>query len=410
MTMQLTMPALSPTMEKGTLARWLIAAGDEIRVGDVVAEVETDKATMEVEADQNGWIARLTVAEGTNDVPVGSVIAILAAVGEGRTAASGTKAPPSVPAAAPTPTPAVLDRAATPPMIDPQIDAAPLARRIASARGLSLADIAGSGSGGRIVRRIVGLSSRIPMGAGGSAPQQPAEAGGASPPVGVPVESAKLSTMRRTIAHRLSESKRTVPHFYLTTRCNLDPLLQLRGQLNAEPGVRLSVNDMLIKALGMALMRVPEANVQYGGDTLHRFTRADIAMAVAIPGGLVTPVIRDAGSLSLSAIAQASRSLADRARNGQMTPDDYAGGTASLSNLGMYGIDEMLPVINPPQALILGIGAGIAQPWRVKDAIALATVMAVTGSFDHRAIDGAIAATLMAAFRELVQTPLLLCC
>ena len=231
----------------------------------------------------------------------------------------------------------------------------------------------------------------------------------APPPEGVPVETVTLSTMRKTIARRLTESKQQVPHFYLTARCNLDPLLKLRVELNASleaRGIKLSVNDLLIKAMALALTQVPDANVQYGGDELHRFNRADISMAVAIDGGLITPVIRDAGSLSLSAIAQAAKALANKAREGKLMPEDYQGGTATISNLGMFGIDEMFPVINPPQALILGIGAGVEQPWKVNGDIALATIMSATGSFDHRAIDGAAAAEFMAAIKEFVENPM----
>jgi pyruvate dehydrogenase E2 component (dihydrolipoamide acetyltransferase) len=230
-----------------------------------------------------------------------------------------------------------------------------------------------------------------------------------APPTGVPVETVKLSSMRKTIARRLAESKQTVPHFYLTARCRLDALLKLRGELNASlsaRGFKLSVNDLLIKAMALAMEQVPDANVQFGGDELFRFSRVDISMAVAIEGGLVTPVIRDAGALSLSAIAQQSKALATKARDGKLVPEDYLGGTASISNLGMFGIDEMFPVINPPQALILGVGAGIEQPWEVDGEIALATIIALTASFDHRAIDGAIAARFMAALRELIERPL----
>ncbi len=231
------------------------------------------------------------------------------------------------------------------------------------------------------------------------------------PPTGVPVESVKLTTMRKTIARRLSESKQTVPHFYLTVRCNLDPLLKLRGGLNASlasRGIKLSVNDFMIKALAKALTEVPDANVHFGGDVLHRFSRADISMAVAIEGGLITPVIRGADSLSVSAIAEQSKALAGKARDGKLEPGEYEGGTVSISNLGMFGIDEMFPVINPPQALILGIGAGTEQPWKVEDEIALATIMSATASFDHRAIDGAVAAEFMAAFKTLIESPLLI--
>ncbi len=225
------------------------------------------------------------------------------------------------------------------------------------------------------------------------------------------METVKLSGMRKTIARRLTESKQQVPHFYLTARCNLDPLLKLRSEINAGlegRGVKVSVNDMLMKAMAMALIAVPDANVQFGGDVLHRYARVDISMAVAIEGGLVTPVIRGVDTLSLTAIATQAKALADKARDGKLAPEDYQGGTCSLSNLGMFGIDEMFPVINPPQALILGTAAGVKQPWNIDGELALATVMAATGSFDHRAIDGAAAARFMAEFRRLIERPMLI--
>jgi pyruvate dehydrogenase E2 component (dihydrolipoamide acetyltransferase) len=426
MAIELKMPALSPTMEKGTLAKWLVAVGDEVKSGDVIAEIETDKATMEFEAIEEGRIASLTVAEGTDDVPVGTIIAIMAEEGEEVAAAPAqvmadaeatvearmpsppaTAGPDTVPVADPVPAPSNVAQA------DSQtVNATPLARRIANFKGLSLSSFKGSGPRGKIVKADLGLSSFLSpspiiaqqMNGTESSPVY-------DPPAGVPVESVKLTTMRKTIARRLSESKQTVPHFYLTVRCNLDPLLKLRSELNASlapRGIKLSVNDFMIKALAKALTEVPDANVQFGGDVLHRFKRADISMAVAIAGGLITPVIRGADSLSLSAIAEQSKALAGKARDGMLEPGEYIGGTASISNLGMFGIDEMFPVINPPQALILGIGAGIEQPWKVDGEMALATIMSATASFDHRAIDGAVAAEFMAAFRTLIESPLLI--
>ncbi|WP_321326152.1 dihydrolipoamide acetyltransferase family protein [uncultured Parasphingorhabdus sp.] len=427
MAIDVEMPALSPTMEKGTLAKWLVAVGDEVKSGDVIAEIETDKATMELEAVDEGRIASLLVAEGTDDVPVGTAIATMAEQGEDIVAAPApeTRQPAAAEAlvetqrsaapAAPEPAPAPV---ADPiPATDGRADgkaynATPLARRIASMKGLALGSLKGSGSRGKIVKADLGLPSLLsPPQTAAAQITEPRPPLVYDPPAGVPVESVKLSTMRKTIARRLGESKRTVPHFYLTVRCNLDPLLTLRRELNASlaaRGVKLSVNDFMIKALAGALAEVPDANVQFGGDMLHRFSRSDIAMAVAIEGGLVTPVIRDAASLSLSAIAEQSQALAAKAREGKLGPGDYEGGTASISNLGMFGIDEMFPVINPPQALILGIGAGIEQPWKVDGELALATIMSATASFDHRAIDGAVAARFMAAFKLLVESPLLI--
>jgi pyruvate dehydrogenase E2 component (dihydrolipoamide acetyltransferase) len=415
---ELKMPALSPTMEKGTLARWLVKPGDLVRPGDLIAEVETDKATMEVEAIDEGRVAELTVAEGSENVPVGAVIARLSDEGE---ATEPTVA--ETPATMPEPALAASATATmeAPPPPTPQfpranfadrIKVSPLAARVAHAKGIDLSAIAGTGPGGRIVRSDLGLTPTIATVSAPAPACHPIDAF-APPAQGVPVETVKLSGMRKTIARRLTESKQQVPHFYLTARCNLDPLLQLRSEINAGlegRGVKVSVNDMLMKAMAMALIAVPDANVQFGGDVLHRYARVDIAMAVAIEGGLVTPVIQGINTLSLTTIATQAKALADKARDGKLAPEDYQGGTCSLSNLGMFGIDEMLPVINPPQALILGTAAGVKQPWNVDGELALATVMAATGSFDHRAIDGAAAARFMAEFRRLIETPMLIVC
>jgi pyruvate dehydrogenase E2 component (dihydrolipoamide acetyltransferase) len=396
MSIELKMPALSPTMEKGTLARWLVKKGDMVKPGDLIAEIETDKATMELEAIDEGTITSLMVPEGTDDVSVGTVIALIAEVGEAVAPkvlelADGAPASVTPEPAAPPPPPAAKDAAPIPgpapghvaKFDNSDVNATPLARRIATAKGLSLLGITGTGARGRIVKSDISLPSLLaPLPAPASTPVAASRVADPTydPPAGVPVETIKLTTMRKTIARRLSESKQTVPHFYLTARCNLDALLRLRGELNtslATRGVKLSVNDLVIKA-----------------------------MAVAIEGGLITPVIRDAGALSLSAIARASKALALKARDGKLVPEDYQGGTASISNLGMFGIDEMFAVINPPQALILGIGSGIEQPWKIGSEIALATIMAATASFDHRAIDGASAAQFMAALRDLIEAPL----
>lgn len=424
MATELKMPALSPTMEKGTLAKWLVAEGDRVKAGDLIAEIETDKATMELEAVDDGRVAGLVIAEGTDDVPVGTVIALLAE-DDGPapepvladSIAEQAADPPSAAARAPEPDQPQLAPAlsAAVSRISPseRLKVSPLALRIAEAKGISLDGIIGTGPNGRIVRSDLGIvpltrsQSKTPAPAMGA----PVNATTAPLPAGVPVETVKLTAMRRTIARQLTEAKQTVPHFYLTVRCNLDPLLKLRKELNRTleaRGFKISVNDMLLKAMALALAEVPDANVQFGGDELHRFRHIDIAMAVAIEGGLITPVFRDAGALSISAIAQMSKTLAGRARDGTLTPEEYQGGTASLSNLGMFGIDEMVPVINLPQALILGIGAGVEQPWKVAGALGLATVMAATASFDHRAIDGAVAAEFMTAFRRYVETPLLI--
>ncbi|MDB5723404.1 MAG: branched-chain alpha-keto acid dehydrogenase subunit, partial [Novosphingobium sp.] len=392
------------------------------------------KATMEFEAADAGRIASLIVPEGSSDVAVGTVIALLSAEGEPvREAVVQTTAPVMVetvaavseqpralpPEAVPAPvqsaapSPHASDRSTPRARLSPadRVKVSPLALRIAEAKGIELGGITGSGPNGRIVRADLGLRSLIvpsPVAASMTASAAPPVTF-APPPEGVPVETIKLSGMRKTIARRLTESKQNVPHFYLTARCNLDAMLKLRAELNAglsSRGIKLSVNDFMIKALAQALIEVPDANVQFGGDELHRFARADISMAVAIDGGLITPVIKDVAVLSLSAISAQSKLLAAKARDGKLMPEEYQGGTASISNLGMFGIDEMFPVINPPQALILGVAAGVEQPWKVNGEIALATVVAATASFDHRAIDGAIAAQFMASLRGLIETPL----
>ncbi|MDR7154341.1 pyruvate dehydrogenase E2 component (dihydrolipoamide acetyltransferase) [Sphingobium xenophagum] len=430
MALELKMPALSPTMEKGNLAKWLVNVGDLVKPGDLLAEIETDKATMEFEAIEEGRIAELRVPEGSENVAVGTVIAVLGEATEmGLAEQTPSKQPLPSPPDAKQASPAVdasphsgplfstvgeVTVAVTPAKIQSKAEpvATPLARRIASAMGLDLAKIMGTGARGRIVKADLGLQAKAPPLAAVAAGAETAVLS-VAPPAGIPVESIKLSAMRKTIARRLTQSKQTVPHFYLTVRCQLDALLKLRGELNAglaSQGIKLSVNDLLIKAMAKAMERVPDANVQFGGDELHRFKRVDIAMAVAIDGGLVTPVIQDAGALSLSAIANLSKNLAAKARDGKLTPEEYQGGTASISNLGMFGIDEMFPVINPPQALILGVAAGIEQPWKVDGDIGLATIMAATASFDHRAIDGAIAAQFMGALRDLIESPILLVC
>jgi pyruvate dehydrogenase E2 component (dihydrolipoamide acetyltransferase) len=372
---------------------------------------------MEFEAPEGGRVAELIVGEGASDVPVGAVLALLARADE----AVETIARPG-PAATAEAVP--VEVAAEPSLASSQApiaalahDAAaekalatPLARRLAAAQGVSLSAITGTGPRGRIVRDDV-IARRAPPSASRSTALALVTPAGPNygPPEGVPHQAIKLSTMRRTIARRLTESKQTVPHFYLTARCRLDALLKQREDLNASlaaRGLKLSVNDVLIKALALAMIAVPEVNVQFAGEEMYRFERVDISMAVAIEGGLITPVLRDVGALSLSAIAQQSKALAERARLGKLAPEDYAGGTASISNLGMFGIDDMFPVINPPQALILGVAAGVEQPWKVDGGVGLATIMAATASFDHRVIDGATAARFMEAFRQLVEDPL----
>jgi len=425
MAINIQMPALSPTMEEGTLSKWLVKEGDTVRSGDVMAEIETDKATMEFEAVDEGIIGKILVPEGADGVKVGTVIAVLVEEGEEVPADAGAPAPEKAapadaPAAAPAPAaPAPqAPRAASTPApaaAGDRVKASPLARRIAAQTNVDLAGITGSGPNGRIVKADVesAKSGAAPQPAAASAAPAPAQAPAPAPAAaqdfGIPHEVEKLSNMRKTIARRLTESKQQVPHIYLTVDIRLDALLKLRAKLNAalEPsGVKISVNDMLIKALAKALLAVPKCNVQFAGDQLLAFSRADISVAVSIAGGLITPIIVDAGSKAISAISTEMKDLAARAKDGKLAPHEYQGGTASISNMGMMGIKEFAAVINPPQAMIMAIGAGEKRPYIVDDALGVATVMSATGSFDHRAIDGADGAELMKVFKQLVEAPL----
>jgi pyruvate dehydrogenase E2 component (dihydrolipoamide acetyltransferase) len=433
MTIELKMPALSPTMEEGTLAKWMIKVGDTVKSGDLMAEIETDKATMEFEAVDEGVVTEILIAEGSEGVKVGTVIARIAgdneeaqpsppSGGEGRTAQPDgergeSKAPPPI-ATPPSPSAAVAAPPSPPKGGEgSRIIASPLAKRLAAAQGIDLAGVKGSGPGGRIVKAdlegvMPGAAAPAPVAAAApvSAPAAPAPAAPAPiPDFGIPHEAVKLSGMRKTIARRLTESKQTVPHIYLTVDIRLDALLKLRGELNASlasRGVKLSVNDMLIKALGVALVQVPKCNVSFAGDTMLMYSRADISVAVSVPNGLITPIITDAGAKSISTVSTEMAALAAKAKDGKLQPHEYQGGTASLSNMGMMGIKQFEAVINPPQGMIMAIGAGEKRPYVVDDALAIATVMCATGSFDHRAIDGADGAQLMKVFKELVETPL----
>lgn len=418
MPIEIKMPALSPTMEEGTLAKWLVKVGDKVSSGDIMAEIETDKATMEFEAVDEGVIASIAVAEGTEGVKVGTVIATLA--GDDEAASPAPAAKPAAAAATPAPAApapaAVVARAPAPVAVAPvkaageRVIASPLAKRIAETRGVDLTGMKGSGPGGRIVKADV--EAVAPGAAPAAAPAAtPAAAAvpAATPDFGIPYEAEKLNNVRKTIARRLTEAKQTIPHIYLTVDVRLDALLKLRGELNKAleaQGVKLSVNDLLIKALAKALEIVPKCNVSFAGDELRKFSRSDISVAVAAPSGLITPIIVDAGSKTVSQISKEMKALADKAREGKLMPHEYQGGTASLSNLGMFGIKQFDAVINPPQAMILAVGAGEQRPYIVDGALAVATVMSVTGSFDHRAIDGADGAQLMQAFKTLVEQPL----
>jgi len=419
------MPALSPTMEEGTLARWLIKPGDKVQAGDIMAEIETDKATMEFEAVDEGTLASIAVEEGSEGVKVGTVIAMLAEEGEDvdeaakaapagdagdareekveqeakRTEEPKAEAQPTAASAAPQPT-------------GDRIVASPLAKRIAEQKGLDLSQVKGSGPNGRIVKADVEKAQ--PGKASATAdkamtdPKTPAKTPAESD-FGAPYEAQKLNNVRKVIARRLTEAKQTIPHIYLTVDVRLDALLKLRSQLNASleaDGVKLSVNDLLIKALARALQRVPACNVSFQGDELHQYTRQDISVAVAAPSGLITPIVVDAGRKGLAQIGTEMKELAGKARDGKLQPHEYQGGTASLSNLGMFGTKQFDAVINPPQAMILAVGAGEQRPYVIDGALGVATVMSATGSFDHRAIDGADGAQLMEAFKNLCENPM----
>ncbi|WP_298194822.1 pyruvate dehydrogenase complex dihydrolipoamide acetyltransferase [Novosphingobium sp.] len=437
MPIQIKMPALSPTMEEGTLAKWLVKVGDKVSSGDIMAEIETDKATMEFEAVDEGTVVAIDVAEGTEGVKVGTVIATIAGEDEGDAApaapaaaptpapVAATPAPSPAPVAAPTPAPAPVAAAPAPApapaaAAGDRIVASPLAKRIASEKGIDLGTVTGSGPHGRIIK--ADLDAATPAAAKAptavAAPVAAVPAPVAAPTAApapfstdIPHEAVKLSSMRKTIARRLTEAKATVPHYYLTVDISLDKLLKLRAELNAAlagEGVKLSVNDLLIKALGKALMLAPDANVSFAGDNLIRYSRADIAVAVSIPGGVITLIVTGADVKSISTIQKDMADLAARAKSGKLAPHEYQGGTASLSNLGMFGIKQFEAVINPPQGMIMAIGAGEKRPYVIDDALGIATVMSATGSFDHRAIDGAEGAQLMQAFKTLIEAPLAL--
>ncbi len=436
MAFEIMMPALSPTMEKGTLVRWLVREGEPVSTGDLLAEIETDKASMEFEAATDGVLSRILVGDGAEDVPVGTVIGLIgdvqddAAAQDGQASQDGPAPQDGVVAAMGErtaeisgPSEAALPAAPSENPLPPErmitqggVLASPLAGRIAAQRSIDLKRIRGSGPSGRIMKTDLGLATtRAALVPAPNAEPVPPDAVQTVPvPVptlaaAIPHEIVKLSGMRRTIARRLTEAKQTIPHFYLSVDVRLDELLALRRELNAlEASPKLSVNDFLVKALALSLVATPDANVQFTGDTLLRFKRADISVAVAIPGGLVTPVIVDAGGKCMSQIATEFRALAERARAGKLAPEDYQGGVASLSNLGMYGMDSIIPVLSPPQAVIVGVGAGEERPHAVNGALGLATVMNATGSFDHRAIDGAVGAEMMRSFKGLLENPLLL--
>ena len=424
---EILMPALSPTMEEGTLAKWLVKEGDTVSSGDLLAEIETDKATMEFEAVDEGVIGKILVAEGSEGVKVNTAIAVL--LGDGESADDiGAAAPAAAaPSAEAAPAPAAAAPAAAPAPAAPvkdgtRIFATPLARRIAADKGLDLSQISGSGPRGRIVKADVEGATAAPKAAAPAAAAAPtATPAAAAMPTGPATdtvlkmfegrdfEEVKLDGMRKTVAARLTEAKQTVPHFYLRRDILLDDLLKFRSQLNKQleaRGVKLSVNDFIIKACANALQQVPDCNAVWAGDRMLKMKASDVAVAVAIEGGLFTPVIKDAEMKSLSALSAEMKDLATRARDRKLAPHEYVGGTFAISNLGMYGIDNFDAIINPPHGGILAVGAGVKKPVVGKDGeLAVATVMSVTLSVDHRVIDGALGAQLLEAIKGNLENP-----
>jgi pyruvate dehydrogenase E2 component (dihydrolipoamide acetyltransferase) len=448
MPINILMPALSPTMEKGNLAKWLKKEGDKVKSGDVIAEIETDKATMEVEAVDEGTIAKILVPEGTQDVPVNDVIAVLAGDGEDVKAAGAGSAPPK--AAAPAQAPAAAKPAAAqttaptakaeapvsaapapqPAAPAPQANghtrtfSSPLARRLAKEAGVELTRINGSGPHGRVIARDV---EEAKSGKGLKAPAA-APSTASAPALGMSdkqilalfepgsYEVVPHDGMRRTIAQRLTASVQTVPHFYLTMDCDIGKLLAAREEINAtapkdkekKPAYKLSVNDFVIKAMAIALQRIPNANVSWNEGGMLKHKHSDIGVAVAMPGGLITPIIRKAETKPVSAISAEMKDFAARARARKLKPEEYLGGTTAVSNLGMFGIKDFTAVINPPHATILAVGAGEQRPIVKNGKIEIAEIMSVTMTCDHRAVDGALGAELIGAFKRLIENPVLM--
>ena len=418
---EIRMPALSPTMTEGTLAKWLVKEGDEITAGMVIAEIETDKATMEVEAVDEGTLAKILVAEGTQNVAVNSLIAVLAEEGEDpaslevpAAATSAPAAPAPTPAsasvAAPTPAPVAAPTPApvAAPAVSPAVSSAvssgarvfasPLAKRLATQNDINLSSITGSGPYGRIIKADIDAALAGGITASASAPASAGSSGGRFVP---------HSAMRRTIAARLQQSKQDAPHFYLSVDCEIDTLLAARKALNekAPEGVKISVNDMVIRASAMALKAVPDVNGWFEEEGCRYFDTADICMAVALDGGLITPIIPAVETLGLAEISQKSKDLAKRARDGKLAPEEYTGGGFTISNLGMFGVKEFSAVINPPQGAILAVGAGTQRPVVKDGQLSIATVMTVTLSCDHRIVDGALGAQWLQAFKGYIEQP-----
>ena len=422
MAVEILMPALSPTMEEGTLAKWLVKAGDKVKSGQIIAEIETDKATMEFEAVDEGIISQLLVAAGTAGVRVNTPIAVIVEEGESLSAApkpaapvAAVSAPVAVAAAVPVAAPAAKGQGA-------RVFASPLARRLALDKGLDLAGVAGSGPHGRIVKADVeGSNALAPVKTSAAPATTAATPAKSAMPTGMTAETVMkmyadraytevtLDGMRRTIAARLTEAKQTIPHFYLRREVRLDALMAFREQMNKgleSRGIKLSLNDFIIKACALALQAVPNANAVWAGDRILKLKPSDVAVAVAVDGGLFTPVLRDADSKTLSALSAEMKDLAARAKTKKLSPHEYQGGSFAISNLGMMGVENFDAVINPPHGAILAVGAGIKKPVVLKDnSIGVATVMSMTLSVDHRVIDGALGAAFLKVVVELLENP-----
>lgn len=438
MPIKILMPALSPTMTEGKLAKWLVKEGDDVESGDVMAEIETDKATMEVEAVDEGKIGKIVIAEGTDGVAVNAVIALLledgedasaldgmdtASSGGGEVKAEATPAPEAVPTEAPAVAPAQAAPAGPAPTSSggDRIFSSPLARRLAKMEEIDISQVSGSGPHGRVVKRDIDKAvsegtGKAPASGTSAAAAAPA-ATAATPPAGIDAamlsllpeyEAVENSGMRKTIAKRLTASARDIPHFNVSADIELDALMALRKELNGREGAdyKISVNDFVIKAVALTLKRQPDCNVSYTDDAILRFNRADISMAVAVEGGLITPIIKDAGAKGLATISAEAKELAGKARDGKLQPQEYQGGTFSISNLGMFGVSSFNSIINAPQGGILSVGAGQQRPVVKDGALSIATVMTVTLAVDHRCIDGAAAAAFVKEFRGILEDPL----
>lgn len=411
MPINILMPALSPTMTEGTLAKWLKKEGDSVKSGDVIAEIETDKATMEVESVDEGKIGKILIAAGSEGVAVNTPIAVLLEEGEDASAISAAPVTPAVkaPEAPKAAAPVVAQAIAAPEAktSSSRIFATPLARRIAADKNINLASVKGSGPHGRIVKADVEGAKASPIAGVAAAQSKSPDAASLSNAYGMTYKELPNSNMRKVIARRLSESKQTVPHFYLTVDCRIDNLLKARAELNdaGKGAYKLSVNDFVIKAVAMALKTFPAANVSWTDNAILQYDHADVSVAVATPNGLITPIIKKAETKGLKEISNEMKDLAGRARDGKLKPEEFQGGTFSISNLGMFGVKDFGAIINPPQACILAVGAGIEQPVVEDGKLVVGTVMSCTLSVDHRAVDGAVGAEYLQHFKRFIECP-----